>query len=91
MLQSPKKVHDPTLPMPWRAAMDPRGGGIYYYNKVTKQTSWERPLITSPKVVKTRKAKEKEEEEDNNDDKGGEEDGIEKAEETIRKRLKNSI
>ena len=84
MLQSPKKVHDPTLPMPWRAAMDPRGGGIYYYNKVTKQTSWERPLIISPKVVKTRKAKEKEEEEDTNDDKErGEEDGIEKAEETI--------
>ena len=37
MLQSPKKVHDPLLPAPWKAAIDPRGGGVYYYNKMTKQ------------------------------------------------------
>lgn len=47
MLQSPKKVHDATLPAPWKAAMDPRGGGIYYYNKITKQTSWERPVASN--------------------------------------------
>ena len=44
MLQSPKKVHDPLLPAPWKAAMDPRGGGVYYYNKMTKQTTWDRPI-----------------------------------------------
>ena len=41
---SPQKVHDPTLKAPWRAAMDPNGAGIYYYNRETGMTTWERPV-----------------------------------------------
>jgi hypothetical protein len=37
-------VEEAPLPAGWKEAKDEDSGRIYYYNKKTKQTSWDRPL-----------------------------------------------
>jgi hypothetical protein len=38
----------PPLPVDWVERTNPSTGRMYYYNKATKVTSWERPLVAEP-------------------------------------------
>ena len=39
--------NDPTL---WRSAVDEKSGQVYYYHKITRQSTWQKPacLCTPP-------------------------------------------
>uniref|UniRef100_A0A061RKI9 RNA helicase n=1 Tax=Tetraselmis sp. GSL018 TaxID=582737 RepID=A0A061RKI9_9CHLO len=40
---APQRQHDPTLPPPWQALLDPPTGLLYYWNPETNHTQYERP------------------------------------------------
>jgi hypothetical protein len=42
-----KSIANPVLPVRWKAVKDPASGRTYYYNVVTKETSWHVPPSTS--------------------------------------------
>lgn len=46
--QQQQNSRDAGLPENWRSAFDKNTGGYYYYNLVTKETTWERPLGSLP-------------------------------------------
>ena len=44
---APQVVSSTPLPKGWHEATDPSSGDTYYYNSVTKETSWDRPTEQS--------------------------------------------
>ncbi|CAX44211.1 SET domain-containing protein, putative [Candida dubliniensis CD36] len=46
--QQQQQSRDAGLPENWRSAFDKNTGGYYYYNTVTQETTWERPLGSLP-------------------------------------------
>ena len=36
------------IPSWWKEVPDPAGGGVYYWNELTNETSWERPQAAAP-------------------------------------------
>ena len=51
---APQVVSSTPLPEGWHEATDPSSGDTYYYNSVTKETSWDRP--TEPSTRKRPRA-----------------------------------
>mmetsp|Transcript_37995 Transcript_37995/g.38677 ORF Transcript_37995/g.38677 Transcript_37995/m.38677 type:complete len:342 (-) Transcript_37995:83-1108(-) len=41
--KSPEKKQSDEVPKPWQAVVDKTSGDTYYWNKLTNETSWERP------------------------------------------------
>ena len=52
-----KSIANPVLPVGWKAVKDPASRRTYYYNVVTKETSWNVPPGTSVKGGGKRKGK----------------------------------
>ena len=40
----------PSLPENWTEVVDPSSGATYFYNSVTQETSWERPVVAATKA-----------------------------------------
>lgn len=43
------KLESETLPPNWKTATDPKTGRVYYYNEITKETSWDKEGISKLK------------------------------------------
>ena len=44
-------LDEPVLPMDWVESVDPSTGNRFYFNEVTGETSWDRPLTSGSEII----------------------------------------